>query len=39
MVYYGSFDLYSLWGFPLVTAYIAALVFLAAYWLEKKELL
>ncbi|HLL78620.1 MAG TPA: hypothetical protein VKT25_03925 [Ktedonobacteraceae bacterium] len=39
MVYYSSFDLSSLWGFPLVAAYIASLVLLAGYWLEKKELL
>jgi hypothetical protein len=35
----GSFDLSSLWGFPLVAAYIAGLVLLTAHWLEKKELL
>ena len=35
----GSFDLSSLWGFPLVAAYISGLVLLAGHWLEKKELL
>jgi hypothetical protein len=35
----GSIDASSLWGLPLILAYIAGLTWLAGYWLDKEELL
>jgi hypothetical protein len=35
----GSIDASSLWGLPMILAYIAGLTWLAGYWLDKKELL